>query len=169
MGNTIGQLASNAGLREAVGSNPAVLTDVVRETLRFNPPVHTTRRFVATPTRLGTATLVPGAKVLIVVAAANRDPAFWTNPERFDHERTTGPVPLAFGIGPHQCPGQRLAWEIALAGVRAGLDAGLADERFWRPGPRILPSANARIPEILDRHASFPPAGTSPTEEAHTP
>ncbi|HEV2529459.1 MAG TPA: cytochrome P450 [Thermomicrobiales bacterium] len=169
IGNTLGQLSRDPVLRVLATQDPGTLAGVLRETLRYDPPVHTTRRYVASPTRLGDARLAVGDRVVVVLAAGNRDPAVWDEPERFDSARNAAPDPLTFGIGPHRCPGERLAWEITRAGVRAGLRAGLADERFWSPCPRIIPSANARIPEILNRYASSIRVDPAPVSEEPTP
>jgi cytochrome P450 len=149
IGNSLRALAARPMIRADVVADSGRLDRVLRETLRLDAPVQNTRRFVARETRIGQRRLAPGDRMLLVVAAGNRDPTIFSDPERFDLDRE-GPEPLTFGIGPHRCPGQRLAWAIAHAGVRHAVWQGLADERYRPPEPRYLPSGNARVPLILD-------------------
>jgi len=81
-----------------------------------------------------------------VLAAANRDPLANANPERFDATRRE-PQVFSLGVGPHACPGRRLATTIATAGVAQLLEN---DGFLGRPGlhPTYPPSANLRIPHL---------------------
>jgi hypothetical protein len=67
------------------------------------------RRTVNKPTVLGGQPLSEGDKVVMYYAAANRDPAKFENPNRFDIERDNANEHLAFGNGPHVCLGKRVA------------------------------------------------------------
>lgn len=113
--------------------NPSVL-----ETLRWNPPIHNTRRFVARDGILCGQPVKEGDAILVSLAAANRDPAANPNPDRFDALREN-PRTFSFGAGIHACPGRNLAVEIATAGVRQRVQDPL-------PGFTYLPAANARVP-----------------------
>lgn len=118
----------------------------VREVARFDAPVQNTRRFAAEPVRVAGADVEPGQAVLVLLAAANRDPAANTDPDVFRPERAE-PRLFTFGAGAHQCPGQRIATTIAAAVVEellaGGFDPGaLPEEITYRP------SANARIPVL---------------------
>jgi cytochrome P450 len=76
--------------------------------------------------------------VLIVLAAANRDPAVFTQPDQLQPGRA-GPAPLAFGHGPHYCLGAalaRLEITIALRKVSARR-INLCGEPTWRDTPAI--------------------------------
>ena len=65
-------------------------------------------RTTSRPVEIAGATIEEGAKVLLFLAAANRDPRKWTDPDRFDITRqASGHVGFGFGI--HQCLGQMLA------------------------------------------------------------
>ncbi len=144
IGNSLRALAADPTLRAAVRDDPTRIGAVVRETLRHDPPVQNTRRFIATRTTVQGMNLDPGETLLLILATANRDPAVFPDPDQFDPRRT-GREALSFGVGAHRCPGQRLAWEIAVAGVRHGLRHGLSDgEATSRLG--FVPSPNARIP-----------------------
>jgi cytochrome P450 len=112
----------------------ATIAAMVAETLRHDPPVRVTRRVALAPARVGEVDVPAGALVRLDLAAANRDPAVFTDPDRFDPVRFDpgGPVAglvLTMGAGPHSCPGR----EHALAIATGVLDA-IQDER---PRPMI--------------------------------
>jgi len=125
IGNTLLALARNPELREAD------LDAVIEEVLRRDPPVQNTRRFVVQAGTVAGREMREGDAVLVVLAAANRDPA--------------APSLFSFGAGRHACPGQALATTIARAGVEQALAAGV-DPAPLAEGVRYRPSANVRIP-----------------------
>jgi len=76
--------------------------------LRFESSVQTFFRTTTTATVLGGAERPAGAKILLFLGAANRDPRRWEAPDRFDIERkTAGHVALGYGI--YGCVGQAVA------------------------------------------------------------
>lgn len=144
LGNSLVALVRAPALREAAGTREG-LRAIVEETGRHDPPVQNTRRFAAEPLTLAGTRIAAGDTVLLVLAAANRDPAFNPEPDRFLTARAARRT-LGFGHGPHACPGQALAGALAAAGLEAlrarGTDLDALRERGWR----YRPSANARIP-----------------------
>jgi cytochrome P450 len=89
-------------------ADPSLLRRVFDESLRWDSTVQT---FFRTTTRAVTVEgreIPEGAKVILFLAAANRDPRRWTDPERFDIERVTSGH-VGFGFGIHQCLGQMVA------------------------------------------------------------
>ncbi|MCF7549429.1 cytochrome P450 [Pseudonocardia sp. WMMC193] len=80
----------------------------VDELLRWDGPAKTIARLMATDVELGGRTLRTGERVFLCPAAANRDPAVFTDPDRFDVSRRPGRQ-LGFGIGLHYCLGAPLA------------------------------------------------------------
>jgi hypothetical protein len=76
---------------------------LVKESLRFDPPVHNTRRVLLNETTLHGYILKPGEHVLVVVAAANRDPDQFKDPNSFQLNRLATIPYLSFGYGLHQC------------------------------------------------------------------
>jgi cytochrome P450 len=143
-GNTLVALARSPQLRAIVRGTPGALPPIVAEVARHDAPVQNTRRFVAEDGVVGGAPVRAGDAILVVLAAANRDPAANPDPARFDHERAE-PRTFTFGLGPHACPGATLAVTIASAGVTYLLEAGMALDDL---GARVTyrPSPNARIP-----------------------
>ncbi|MFB9904960.1 cytochrome P450 [Allokutzneria oryzae] len=125
-------------------ADPSRLPAVVEEVLRYAGPVrNATWRFATEDVRLGDVTIGPGEPVLVSLLAANRDPAAFGEPERFDPDRPRrGNEHLAFGLGPHFCIGSGLARmeaEIAISAVLRRFP-GLAlavppDQLRWWPSP----------------------------------
>jgi cytochrome P450 len=144
IGNAIVALARQPTLFGEV----RILTDgwdqLVHETSRYDSPVQNTRRFVVEPTTIGGADLVPGAVVLLVLAAANRDPHANPDPERFRLERPDRCV-FSFSRGAHACPGEALARTIAATALSALFDA-MPDGALARLAWTYKPSTNGRLP-----------------------
>jgi cytochrome P450 len=88
---------------------PELIIGFVEELLRHEPPVHflPTRTALADIDLAGT-TIPAGAPITVVLAAANRDPNRFPNPDRFDPDRTDNQH-LSFGSGIHYCYGAPLA------------------------------------------------------------
>ncbi len=78
------------------------------ECLRYDPPVKSTQRIVAEEAELGGKTLRQGERIRWIIAAANRDPKVFPDPDRFDIGRQPNPH-LSFGSGIHYCLGVALA------------------------------------------------------------
>lgn len=114
----------------------------VDEVLRFDPPLHALRRIVTADVELQGHRLRAGDRVLAVVAAANRDPRRFPDPERFDIERRPNSH-LAFGAGAHYCLGQYLArlegqeYLIALAERFPGATVPDPAAVTYAPVPRV--------------------------------
>ncbi|MBM2616600.1 cytochrome P450 [Actinoplanes sp. LDG1-06] len=81
----------------------------VEEILRYDSPVQLTSRFATEPIDLGDGvTAPPGAALTMLLGAANRDPARYDDPHRFDPDRPAI-QPVSFGGGAHYCLGAPLA------------------------------------------------------------
>ena len=89
--------------------DPTLIPNAVEEMLRWWTPVMTFRRTATRGVELAGRTLHRGDKVVVSFAAANRDPAVFTDPDRFDIGRDNARRHLAFGAGPHVCLGAFLA------------------------------------------------------------
>jgi cytochrome P450 len=113
----------------------------VDEVLRFDPPVHNTRRFLAEDAVIAGQAMRAGEAILVVLAAAGRDPLANPHPERFDLDRRDRRI-FTFGLGRHACPGQTIAAAIAAAAVERLVPAldGPIDGVAYRP------LSNVRIP-----------------------
>ncbi|MFC4118622.1 cytochrome P450 [Nonomuraea zeae] len=117
IGNGVLNLARH-GLLAQAARRPR---QVVEEVLRYDPPVQLTSRNALEDTELGGVPVPKGTPVLALIGAANRDPAVFPDPGRFDVGRDPGRH-LAFGLGIHFCLGATLArmeGEIALSALAA--------------------------------------------------
>jgi cytochrome P450 len=88
--------------------NPSLIRLAFEEVLRFEAPVQTFFRTTTKPVDVGGVHLGEGEKVLLFLAAANRDPRRWERADQFDvKRRATGH--MTFGTGIHGCIGQAVA------------------------------------------------------------
>ncbi len=81
---------------------------IAAESVRREPPVAIMPRACSQSAQLGGAQIKTGERVLVAIAAANRDPAVFDHPGDFDPDRNTAPI-LSFGGGRHFCLGTHLA------------------------------------------------------------
>ena len=88
--------------------NPSLMRLSFEEVLRFEAPVQTFFRTTTKVVDVGGVRVGEGEKVLLFLAAANRDPRRWERPDQFDvRRRATGH--MTFGTGIHGCAGQAVA------------------------------------------------------------
>ena len=144
IGNTLLTLARHPRVRGQVAADDNLVSALVREVLRYDPPAHNTRRFPAADGTVAGQPMKAGDSILVVVAAANRDPAANPQPDQFDLFRADTRL-YTFGVGVHACPGDRYATTIAEAAVTHLLRTGLHIEKLPAHFTYRL-SANTRIP-----------------------
>jgi cytochrome P450 len=144
IGNTLVVLGRERDARAQAGTNASFLRAVVREVVRYDPPVQNTRRFIVGTGGVAGHAMKEGDAVLVLLAAANRDAAVNAQPERFDPLRRERQA-FTFGLGAHACPGEALATAIAEAGVQRLLEVGVQPEALVER-VRYRPSANTRVP-----------------------
>src|SRR3954462_148919 len=100
-------------------SDPTLARNAFEEAVRFESPVQTFFRTTTREVEIGGARIGEGEKILMFLAAANRDPRRWDNPDQYDvTRRTSGHV--GYGSGIHMCVGQlvaRLEGESVLAAL----------------------------------------------------
>lgn len=121
---------------------------IIEETLRFDPPVQLTSRVATEDVRIGDVTVPKGDIMLLVLAAAQRDPQTYPRPDEFDPGR--GAIKhLAFGKGPHFCLGAplaRLEASVALSALAARFpDAQLAADPVYKPNVTLRGLASLHI------------------------
>lgn len=102
-------LLSNPDQLSAVVANRALVPQAIEEAMRWEPPVSSVPRYVARDTELDGVRLREGAIVDAVIGSANRDPAKFEQPDRFNIFRDMSARHLTFATGPHVCIGQHLA------------------------------------------------------------
>ncbi|WP_062210886.1 cytochrome P450 [Streptomyces sp. NBRC 109706] len=119
----------------ALRADPALLPGAVEEFLRHgHPNLVALRRFATEPLEVAGVTVPRGDTVLLGLASANRDPARYPDPDRFDIRRVEPAAQLALGQGVHYCLGAPLArLEIgaALTALLPRLDAGCFGRPSW--------------------------------------
>lgn len=145
MGNTLLALARQGHEHAA---DEAALERFVREVVRHDAPIQNTRRFTATPIRHGDVEVPAGQAILVLLAAANRDPAVNPDPHAFRADRTA-PTVFTFSAGAHRCPGEKLAVTIVTTVLGQMLRAGFDPAKLPTQVP-YRPSPNARIPVLTD-------------------
>jgi len=108
IGNGVRQLIRHPGELARLRAQPELIDRAVEECLRYDGPIILTGRILHADAEFGGKVLRKDAKVWAMLASANRDPAVFADPDRFDVSRTPNPH-LAFGGGPHYCLGAHLA------------------------------------------------------------
>lgn len=121
MSNLFWTLLTQPGLVERARREPALRPGIVQELLRWEPPVAVLPRFTVTGGRIGDVDVPPGSLVLAGLAAANRDPAVFDDPDRFLPDREEKEI-LTFGFGSKYCPGVNLARRQLLAALDVVLE-----------------------------------------------
>ncbi|GLW01479.1 cytochrome P450 [Streptomyces lavendulae] len=131
-------------------ADPLLAEAAVEECARFDTAIQAFRRVTTRPVSLAGTRLPAGAAVLVAYASANRDEQRHADADRFDIRRPVDRRHLAFGHGPHTCPGARLA----RAQLRVTLELFarlLPDLRLdgRRPPPSMRPTLIHRSPQTL--------------------
>jgi cytochrome P450 len=148
--NALWHLLTNPDQLALVRAEPELLANAVEESLRLEPAAATIDRYAtrdAAPIRAGDL-------VSLSIAAANRDPAVFEDPDRFDVRRANAKLHLAFAHGPHVCIGMHLA----------RLEAHVALRVLLARNPRLVDPAEAAPRGLVFRK---PPALRVVFEDAH--
>ena len=147
--NCLYTLAVDAELTSRLRANPELITAFVEESLRLDSPVQVLARAVLADTEIQGCPMAEGDRVVFGIASANRDETQYECPTEFRVDRAKPRDHLAFGTGPHVCPGATLARLEAVAMLEALLAkvSGLAlvdgfvpqpNPVFWAHGHRTL-------------------------------
>lgn len=127
--------------------DPDLLPQAVEELLRYEPPVHMRERIPLTDVDVAGTTIPKGTSVILVLAAGNRDPKRFPDPDRFDPAREDNQH-FGFGSGIHLCYGAPLARIEAQAALGA-LIPRLGDARLLQDPPPYRQNAMLRGPRHL--------------------
>ncbi|MHB8329809.1 MAG: cytochrome P450 [Acidimicrobiales bacterium] len=143
MGNCLAALLTHPEVLERVHRSPALLADVVEETLRWETSVTMVNRETTEDVRIGDVEIPSGASVVCALGSANHDESRFAVSDTWNLERH-GASHLAFGTGRHQCLGMHLA--------RLELRVGLAAVLVRLPGLHLDPEgASVRIDGLAFR------------------
>lgn len=107
--NAIKLILETPGMWQKLGENPELIPNAIEESLRLTGGVAAWRRVTTQDTVLSGVPLPKGSKLLMVSAAANRDPEKFPDPDVIDLHRDNVAQHLTFGYGSHQCLGKNLA------------------------------------------------------------
>lgn len=148
LGMLLMQLAQNPGLFAELKADRSLVPRAVEETVRWGSPVQWVTRVATAPYEVGGTVIPTGGKVMLLYASANRDPAMFPEPDRFDiHRDTTGH--LAFGHGLHFCLGAHLARLETVTAVNHLLDhvdgLELAGPVRWGTTPSLQGPASVPV------------------------
>jgi cytochrome P450 len=141
---TIHELLRNPDQLELVKADPSLAADAYEEAIRFDTPAQANGKIAAVDTELEGRLIRAGDRILNVKGSANRDPAVWTDPDRFDLTRDQSEPDggsVVFGQGVHFCAGSgvaRLEGPIAVATLLRRFPNMHLREGWtptWKPGP----------------------------------
>ncbi len=121
--NAILHVLEQPGQLTEVRRDPELVASALEESLRLEPAAAVLDRYATRDAHLGGATIARGDLVRVSISAANRDPAVFADPDRFDLHRANARRHLAFAHGPHVCVGVHLARLEAQTALRCLLDA----------------------------------------------
>ena len=127
--NTIYTLLANSDQYELLRHDPGLLESAIEESLRYESPVSRQSRLMKDNTELAGKKLKKGEIVFQMLNAANRDPAYFADPDKFDIQRKKNRH-IAFGQGIHFCVGA------ALSRAESTIAVGTALKRF--PNLRLV-------------------------------
>jgi cytochrome P450 len=137
IGSAVQAMQRTPGQWAALVEDPGLAAAAVEETLRFDPPVQLTARFAHEDLEVDGARLRRDSGVLVLLAAANRDPAAHADPDRFDLRREQTTPHLAFSGGVHYCLGAPLARLEGEVALRVLAERAPRLRLAGRPVPRI--------------------------------
>jgi len=150
LGNGIRMLLDKPEHLRTLSQRPELWPNAVEEILRLDSPVQLTARSALNDTEIGGSRVNQGELVVVYVAAANRDPAVFSDPNTFDIERDNAGKHLAFSGGRHFCLGAALARAEGEVGLRAFF------ERF--PDVRSAGAGSRRDTRVLHGWSTLPVA-----------
>jgi cytochrome P450 len=150
IGNLLVTMGQDPSLFRRLQDDPALVPIAVEESLRLDPPTAVLLRDCIRDTQVHGVPIRAGEKVAFGIASANRDEAHYEDPDTFRLDRPDPRDHLAFGGGPHVCPGSMLARLEARVAIEVFLER-VAEMKlapdfvrvkvpvFWANGPDALP------------------------------
>ncbi len=152
--NLIHAFAENPGEWAKLRADPSLAKRAIEESLRWGGVVQTFFRTTSRDVEITNNIIPQGSKVLLFLAAANRDPRKWNNPDQFDISRNAGGH-VGFGFGIHQCLGQM----VARLEAEAVLGALVAQVAEIRPAGTRRRRLNNTLYALADLPVSLTQAG----------
>jgi cytochrome P450 len=141
IGNALVTLLDHPDAMAELRADHALIPNFIEEALRYEPPVMLTTRRTLAATEIGPDAVGAGEMVAMGWGLANQDPEVFPDPRTFDIRRPNAKRHLAFGHGPHFCPGSLLSrteTRIAFEQLLTRLDnIRLADDRALEQTPNF--------------------------------
>ncbi|AGC64441.1 cytochrome P450 150A5 Cyp150A5 [Mycobacterium liflandii 128FXT] len=109
LGAALQIIGERADIQQQLRRDRSLIPNFIEEALRIESPVKGDFRLSRVPTTVGEVDLPAGTTVMVLQAAANRDPRRFVEPATFDPARKNARQHLSFGRGIHSCPGAPLA------------------------------------------------------------
>jgi cytochrome P450 len=133
-------LAEHPELQDGLRDDRTLIPDFLEEVLRVESPVKADFRLATRSTCIGGVDIKAGTPVMLLNGAANRDPRRFECPHEFQIDRPNAQAHIAFGRGPHSCPGGPLARAEGKVSLERILDRmrniRLSEEHHGPPGDR---------------------------------
>ena len=164
LGAALQTIGERPDIQEQLRKDRSLIPNFIEESLRIESPVKGDFRMNRVPANVGGVDLPAGTTVMLVNAAANRDPGHFDDPATFQIDRANARTHLSFGRGIHTCPGAPLARTEARVSLERLLDRttdiriseaehGPAGARRYRYVPTFILRGLTRL------HLEFTPAG----------
>ena len=141
-------LLTNPDGMAAVRADRSLVASAIEESLRLEPAAGRVDRYATVATELAGAAIQKGDLLIVSLTAANRDPASFPDPDRFDLTRPNARSHVAFAQGPHACIGSHLARLETQAALEAALDG-------W-PGMHLADGATPPTGVVFRKPKSLP-------------
>jgi cytochrome P450 family 150 subfamily A5 len=164
LGSALQTIGERTDIQQRLREDYGRIPDFVEECLRFESPVKGDFRLARTGTTVGGVDVAAGTCVMVLNGAAGRDPRRFDHPDQFRMDRANAKEHLAFGRGPHACPGGPLARAETRISIERLLERmkdirisesahGPADARHYDYVPTYILRGLTRL------HLEFTPAG----------
>jgi uncharacterized protein YcsI (UPF0317 family) len=131
LANALRRLLTDLDAWKEIGRDSSLIPNAIEEVLRLDSSVIAWRRKTTQAVEIGSVPVPADANLLLLLGSANRDPAVFENPDRFDIYRTNAKDHLSFGHGAHYCLGA------PLGRLEARVVIEVLSERL--PGLRLVP------------------------------
>jgi cytochrome P450 len=131
LANALRRLLTDLDAWKEIGRDSSLIPNAIEEVLRLDSSVIAWRRKTTQAVEIGSVPVPADANLLLLLGSANRDPAVFENPDRFDIYRTNAKDHLSFGHGVHYCLGA------PLGRLEARVVIEVLSERL--PGLRLVP------------------------------
>jgi cytochrome P450 len=150
MTNGIRLFAEHPDQADLVRANLGLVGQAMEEVLRYAPSAHMIPRTTNEAVEVGGMLIPKGSRVMVLIAAANRDPAHFTDPDRFDVARKESAA-MSYGLGIHFCLGWRLA-NLQAEIVFPAILSRFSELQITEP---LIPRARVAFPQIEALHVRF--------------